>query len=142
MEVDNVQPSSLDNKQQQPQQAEQPDVDDGLEKTNLMPQDAQQPEAGDDVKNETTAMQSEDPVNENSAKDALTTIPTSELDALYARLEAAKQELAQARQRDKQHAAVVRDLKAMEHERDRYRAVSDSVFMTLFARLESVLIQV
>jgi hypothetical protein len=125
MEVDNVQPSSLGRKQQP--QADHPDVDD-LAKANLK-QAAQQSETAGDIEYEHTGMQSKDLVNEKpaSSKEASTPISTSELDALYARLETAKQELAQARQKEKQHAAVVRDLKAMEHERDRYRAVSNVV---------------
>lgn len=108
----------------------------------------QQPAAGDGAgpveateikqkqeKQADTAMQSEELLDGSftSSKDASATTQTpkvsriseSELDALYASLDAAKKELAQTRQKERAHAAAVHELKAIERERDRYRAVSN-----------------
>jgi len=143
MQVDNVQSCNTD-PQPQPQTeltAQQPAIGQQIKADEAGQQPATATVAKTTMKHDDTAMQSEELGDGvfTASKDASATTQTpkvsriseSELEALYASLETAKKELAQARQKERQYAAVVHDLKAMERERDRYRAVSIPFYLTI-----------
>lgn len=142
MQVDNAHSCSCDTKQQQqPQAVQHPAVGEQFKADNNEARPA--PAEARDMKDQhaDTAMQSEELPDGaiTSSKEASVTTQTpkvsriseSELDALYASLEAMKKELTQVRQKERANAAAVHDLKVMERERDKYRAVSIEFLLTV-----------
>lgn len=140
MQVDNAHLCSCDTKQQASQgavqQQQHPGVGEQLKAEEKVIHNAETIDMNKEQHpHDDTAMQSEELPDGSitASKDATSTpkvsrISESELDALYASLESTKKELDQVRQKERSNAAALHDLKGVERERDKYRAVSSISF--------------